>query len=118
MAKIDYDITHKSAANLAITVPSTVQRNVLRADEKGDKYAEAIYSNGGYYAKLANAFDKIAQYCNTALNDSGIAVDKVKTELKEAKKKALSQKNACNKRRNDIKTQYNLTVDICTSMNK
>lgn len=118
MAKMDYDITHKNANSLAITVPSTIQRNVLRCDDKGDQYAEAIYRSSGYYAKLANAFDKIAQYCNQALSDSGIAVDKVKTELKQAKSKALSQKSGCAKRQNEIKTQYNLTADIYTSMNE
>ena len=44
--------------------------------------------------------------------------NQVKTELKQAKSKALSQKSGCAKRQNEIKTQYNLTADIYTSMNE
>ena len=135
MATFDYDIGHKNAKSLAITIPSTVTTedsdlNFLVADTSllkltddnslhaGDKFAEAIYKSNGYYAQLANAFEKIAKHCNTAINNSQINVKGTKDELKQAKKSALSRKTWSTKRKEEAKIKYETTKDLFTLINK
>jgi alcohol dehydrogenase YqhD (iron-dependent ADH family) len=119
MVKIDYDIGHKSAKNLAITIPSTVTPKTVRISDKGDQYAEAIYKSGsGGYAQIAAAFDKIAKYCNTALNNTAIAVKATKEELKAGKKNALSKAKWARKRREQIQFRYEQTKDIFNLINQ
>ena len=119
MASFKYNLSHSVASckKLAITIPTTIQRNVLRCDEKGDQYATAIYGSNGNYAKLAAAFTKISNYCDKALNNNAISVNKVKTELTDAKKKATAQASACKKHMTTLKNSYNITADIYNSMN-
>lgn len=120
MASLKRSLTHSSAAcaKLAITVPSTVARNTLRCDEKGDTYANSIYSSNGYYAKLASAFTKIANYCDKALNNTAFCSAGTKTDLQEAKKKANGQSAGCKKRMSELKNAYNVTADIVASINR
>lgn len=118
MATFDYDIGHKNAKSLAITIPSTVTKKVVRVSDAGDKFAEAIYKSNGYYAQLANAFEKIAKHCNTAINNSQINVKGTKDELKQAKKSALSRKTWSTKRKEEAKIKYETTKDLFTLINK
>ena len=120
MANIKHSLSHSAAscAKLAITIPSTVTRNTLRCDEKGDAYATAIYGTNGYYAKLADAFTRIATNCDKALNNTAYCSKGTKSDLTEAKKKAKGQASGCKKRMSEIKNAYNVTADIVTSINR
>ena len=115
MASIDHDIGHKSATNLAITVSSKVTKDALVVNQKGDECVSKIQKA---YANVAKAFGNIATYCDSALKNKNIAVDKVKTQLKEAKKKAANQSAACKQRKKDIGYQYAQSEDMYNLMNK
>ena len=118
MASFDYDIGHKNAKNLAITIPSTVSSKTVRITDAGDKYAEAIYKSNGYYKQLANAFEKIAKHCNTAINNSKINVKGTQAELKQAKKTCIQRKTWSDKRREEAETKYLSTKDLWNLINK
>lgn len=102
-----------NANNLAIQIPSTVNKDTIRCDAKGDPYAEAMFKTGsGHYDKLEKSFGNIQKICNQALKNKKIDVSTVKSELKDAMKKAASQSKACENRRAELQRQYDLTSDI------
>ena len=106
-----------SADRFAIKIPSTVEKDTLRCDSKGDGYAMAIFNNGsGFYDKLKTSFENIATICNKALKNKKIDVASIKSECTNAKKKALSQKTACEQRKFDLQKQYEVTKDIFASI--
>ena len=120
MATIKQEPVHSaaSAKKLAITVPSTVTRNTLRCAEAGDVYAQKIYGSSGNYASLANAFTNIANLCNKALNNKAFVSTGTKSDLQQAKKKAMTQATGCKKRMGEIRQAYNVTADIVAAINQ
>ena len=118
MPKMKYDLSHSvsDAKKLNISIPGTVKKRELRVDSAGDSLASAMYSNNGYYAKLSAAFDSIEKKCNKALNSKHVATTKVKSELKDAKSKANSQKGGCANRKKELKDYYTTSIDIANDM--
>jgi len=108
-----------NALALGLKILPTINAQDLRCNTKGDPFAEAIYNNGsGYYVKLSKAFDNIAVLCNKTLKNKKIDVASIKDNLKVAKKKAMSQRDACAQRKVDMQKIYSETKDIFTAVNE
>ena len=117
MAKMNYSVAHPNASKLELEIPTTVQaRGVVRIDKAGDKYADAIFKDNGYYKKLKNANSQIAKLCNKALNNKAIKTNVSSDVLKKAKKSALNREKWSEERRKDCKTKYETTLDMFNLM--
>ena len=104
-----------TASGLALTILGTINVQDLRCDSRGDQYAQAIFNNGsGYYDKLKKSFVNIATLCNKTLKNKKIDVASIKSNLKNAKKKAMSQSQSCEQRKLDMQKIYSQTKDIFT----
>ena len=104
-----------TASGLALTILGTINVQDLRCDSRGDQYAQAIFNNGsGYYDKLKKSFVNIATLCNKTLKNKKIDVASIKSNLKNAKKKAMSQSQSCEQRKIDMQKIYSQTKDIFT----
>jgi hypothetical protein len=115
--KISVPDVPANANKLAITIPSTINARNLRCDSKGDQYAKAIFNNGsGQYDRLKTSFNNLATICNKALNNKNIDTTSIKSDLKDAKKRALNQKQACEARKFDMQKLYSQTKDIFAAL--
>ena len=98
---------------LHIDLPSTLDAELLNYSEIGDQYAEGIFSpQTGTYAKLSKLYQQGAELCTKTLKNKKIDVQSVKKELKDAKKKCLSQSQYCIERKDEFSKQYQIAKQL------
>ncbi len=113
MANIILDVKHKNANSLAVGNEDLRKLNGSRLSYStaSDECVDAMKKA---YKNLSKTFDTIANLCSKALKDSNIAVDSIKNDLKDAKKKAACQSAACTRRREQITTKYETSKEMKT----
>lgn len=117
-----FGLTNPKASTVktyAITIPTTVVKNVCNCDDAGDTYAAAVYtSNTGNYAKLKDAFDQINALCKGAKGKDGLKSTGVKNALSAAITATSKASADCTTSRKSFEDKYLTTKDIYNMMER